>query len=96
LDTTVGKVNTVFSSGIVVITALLLAENGSITGIVDTIFIVVHWGEDGLSGVIRGRRGPSRDGTGSSQKAGGNNDLKWQKFTERYDFSWLVYDKNVF
>ena len=78
LDTTVGKVNTVFSSGIVVITALLLAENGSITGIVDTIFIVIHWGKDrfGSGGVPRGLCGGH--GTGDSQKAGGNSELEWQ------------------
>ena len=75
LNTTVGKVNTVFSSSIVVITALLLAENGSVVGIVDTIFVVIHWGEDGLSGGIAGGWGSSGDGTGNSQKAGGNSDL---------------------
>ena len=75
LDTTIGKVDTVFSSSVIVITALLLAENGSVVGIVDTIFVVVHWGEDGLSWGIAGGWGSSGDGTGNSQKAGGNSDL---------------------
>lgn len=44
LDTTIGKVDTVFSSGVIVVTALLLAENWSVSGIIYSIFVVVHWG----------------------------------------------------
>jgi hypothetical protein len=81
LDTTVGKVDTVFSSGVIVITALLLAENWSVSGIVYSIFVVVHWGKDGLSSIrsrggVVGSWGSSGDGRGNSQKAGGKSKLK--------------------
>ena len=80
MGATIRKIDTVFSSGVIVITALLLAENRSIMGIVHTIFVVVYWGKDGFSigswgGVIRGR-GSSGDGTGDSQKAGRKSELK--------------------
>ena len=78
LDTTVGKVDTVFSSGVIVITALLLAENWSVSGIVYSIFVVVHWGKDGL--IIRSRGGVvgswGSSGSGNSQEAGGKSKLK--------------------
>ena len=80
LDATVGKVDTVFSSGVIVITALLLAENWSVSGIVYSIFVIVHWGKDGLiirsRGGVVGSWGSSRDGSSNSQKAGGNSKLK--------------------
>ena len=80
LDTTVGKVDTVFSSSVIVITALLLAENWSVSGIVYSIFVVVHWGKDGLiirsRGGVVGSWGSSRDGSGNSQEAGGKSKLK--------------------
>ena len=81
LDTTVGKVDTVFSSSVIVITALLLAENWSVSGIVYSIFVVVHWGKDGLSSIrsrggVVGSWGSSRDGRGNSQEAGGKSKLK--------------------
>ena len=80
MDTTVRKVNTVFSSGVIVITALLLAENWAVSGIVYSIFVIVHWGKDGLiirsRGGVVGSWGSSRDGSSNSQKAGGNSKLK--------------------
>ena len=80
LDTTVGKVDTVFSSCVIVVTALLLAENWSISGIIYSIFIIVHWGKDGLiirsRGGVVGSWGSSRDGSGNSQEAGGKSKLK--------------------
>ena len=91
LNTTVGKVDTVFSSGVIVITALLLAENWSVSGIIYSIFVVVHWGEDGFlsirsRGGVVGSWGSSGDGGGNSQKAGGNsklkNDLEIQSFKQ--------------
>merc|ERR1719464_2722562 len=79
LDTTVGKVDTVFSSCVIVVTALLLAENWSISGIIYSIFVVVHWGKDGLiissRGGVVGSWGSSRDGSGNSQEAGGKSKL---------------------
>ena len=84
LDTTVGKVDTVFSSSVIVITALLLAENWSVSGIVYSIFVVVHWGKDGL--IIRSRGGVvgswGSSGSGNGQEAGGKSKLKKQMLRE--------------
>ena len=79
LDTAVGKVHTVFTSGIVVISVFSMRENGTGVTVLNSIFVVVHWGEDGIF-MIGGRVGGSircrcvGGSRGNSQK-GGEGDL---------------------
>jgi len=104
LDTTVRKVDTVFSSGVIIITALLLAENWSVSGIVYSIFVVVHWGKDGLSSIrsrggVVGSWGSSRDGRGNSQEAGGKSKLGIHScdcFALRYENAMMQSDVDAF
>lgn len=83
LDTAIGQVDTVFSGGIVVVTALLLAESSTGVGILHSVFVVVHGGKNGVF-VVRGGGGVVRGGVvgkgrpgGKSQDSGGGENLKW-------------------
>ena len=81
LDTAVGKVHTVFSSGIVVISVFSMRENGTGVTVLNSIFVVVHWGCDGfVGGGVRGSiRCRCAGGSGSKgQDGGGEGDLKWK------------------
>ena len=77
LHTAIGQVDTVFSSGIVVVTALLLAESSSRVRILHSVFVVVHGGKNGVfvvwggGGVVRGRVIGKGRGGGESQDSGG-------------------------
>jgi hypothetical protein len=79
LDTAVGKVHTVFTSGIVVISVFSMRENGTGVTILNSIFVVVHWGEDGIFMVGGGVRGSIRcrcvGGSGGNSQKGGEGDL---------------------
>ena len=82
LDTAVGKVHTVFTSGIVVISVFSMRENGTGVTVLNSIFVVVHWGEDGFFVVGGGVRGSIRcrcvGGSGGNSQKGGEGDLKWK------------------
>ena len=85
LHTAIGQVDTVFSGGIVVVTALLLAESSTGVGILHSVFVVVHGGKNGFF-VVRGGGGVVRGGVvgkgrpgGKSQDSGGGENLKWAK-----------------
>ena len=86
LDTAVGKVDSVLALGVVVVTALSLAETSSGVSIIDSILVVVHWGEDGLGirsrgGVVGGGVVSHGQGGGDSQEGSGKSDLKLEKIT---------------
>jgi len=82
LDTAVGKVHTVFTSGIVVISVFSMRENGTGVTVLNSIFVVVHWGEDGffvVGGWVRGSiRCRCVGGSGGNSQEGGEGDLKWK------------------
>lgn len=61
LDTAIGKIDTVFTSGVIVISGFSLGEHWAIMRIIYTILVVVHWGSNGFGitgswvrGMIRG------------------------------------------
>merc|ERR1719322_1652360 len=72
LHTAIRQVYTVFSSGVVVFTRFSLAESSARVGILHSISIGVHRGEEGRRGGVIG------DGrsSGKSQKGCGEGDLK--------------------
>jgi len=61
LDTAIGKIDTVFTSGVIVVSGFSLGEHWAIMRIIYTVLVVVYWGSNGFSitgswvrGMIRG------------------------------------------
>ena len=88
LDTAIGKIDTVFTSGIIVVSGFSLGEHWAIMRIIYTVLVVVYWGSNGFSitgswvrGMIRGWWGMIGKGrSGSNGQKGREGHLEIKEF----------------